>query len=66
MKHVLFLIAAAMIPLLGPRANTRPGSGILHHGPQVDALNLRPGSEEARIALRRISSGPPLARPGRT
>jgi tetratricopeptide (TPR) repeat protein len=30
------------------------------------ALNLRPSSEEARIALRRISSGPPLARPGRT
>ena len=25
------------------------------------ALNIRPGSEEARIALRRISSGPPLA-----
>jgi tetratricopeptide (TPR) repeat protein len=30
------------------------------------ALNLRPSSEEARIALRRISSGPPPARPGRT
>jgi tetratricopeptide (TPR) repeat protein len=30
------------------------------------ALSLRPSSEEARIALRRISSGPPLARPGRT
>jgi tetratricopeptide (TPR) repeat protein len=29
------------------------------------ALNMRPSSEEARIALRRISSGPPLARPGR-
>jgi tetratricopeptide (TPR) repeat protein len=29
------------------------------------ALNLRPSSEEARIALRRISSGPP-PRPGRT
>jgi tetratricopeptide (TPR) repeat protein len=25
------------------------------------ALNIRPGSEEARIALRRISSGPPSA-----
>jgi tetratricopeptide (TPR) repeat protein len=31
------------------------------------ALSIRPGSEEARIALRRISSGPPPARPsGRT
>jgi tetratricopeptide (TPR) repeat protein len=30
------------------------------------ALSLRPGNEEARIALRRISSGPPQARPGRT
>jgi tetratricopeptide (TPR) repeat protein len=31
------------------------------------ALAIRPGSEEARIALRRISSGPPPARPsGRT
>jgi tetratricopeptide (TPR) repeat protein len=30
------------------------------------ALNVRPSSEEARIALRRISSGPPPARPGRT
>jgi tetratricopeptide (TPR) repeat protein len=30
------------------------------------ALGLRPSSEEARIALRRISSGPPPARPGRT
>jgi tetratricopeptide (TPR) repeat protein len=30
------------------------------------ALALRPASEEARIALRRISSGPPLARPGRS
>jgi tetratricopeptide (TPR) repeat protein len=29
------------------------------------ALSLRPSSEEARIALRRISSGPP-ARPGRS
>jgi tetratricopeptide (TPR) repeat protein len=30
------------------------------------ALNIRPGSEEARIALRRISSGPPARPPGRT
>jgi tetratricopeptide (TPR) repeat protein len=31
------------------------------------ALNIRPSSEEARIALRRISSGPPPGRgPGRT
>ena len=30
------------------------------------ALNIRPGNEEARIALRRISSGPPPVRPGRT
>jgi tetratricopeptide (TPR) repeat protein len=30
------------------------------------ALSLRPSSEEARIALRRISSGPPVGRPGRS
>ncbi len=30
------------------------------------ALSIRPGSEEARIALRRISSGPPARPPGRT
>jgi tetratricopeptide (TPR) repeat protein len=30
------------------------------------ALNIRPGNEEARIALRRISSGPAPVRPGRT
>ena len=31
------------------------------------ALSIRPGSDEARIALRRISSGAPQARPsGRT
>jgi hypothetical protein len=31
------------------------------------ALSLRPGSEEARIALRRISPGPPPGRgPGRS
>jgi hypothetical protein len=30
------------------------------------ALSVRPGSEEARIALRRITAGPPQGRPSGT